>query len=129
MKQMRRIKYDALPVDIQGGTTPDGMRVGLHVDAEEYGRLLREVYMTWPEKPEDDAPKSARAMLRALRGGMTVSDGQVHELAEARARAVRDRIIQIDASLESRITIGPSRIMTGSGEGRRIDSNVLMNIR
>ena len=55
--------------------------------------------------------------------------GRVHELAQARARSVRDEITKIDASLGGRITIGPSRIMSGNGEGRRIDANVLLNIR
>ena len=129
MRKMRKMKHEALPEDQKAAMTPDRVRVGLHVDAKEYARLLHEVYMAWPEKPEGSAPKSAREMLRALRRGTSVSDGQLHELAEARARAVRDEITKIDASLDSRITIGSPRIMSDKDEGRRIDSSVLINIR
>jgi len=129
MKKLREMKYDALPEAERAATTLDRVRVGAHVNAEEYTRLLREVYMAWPEKPADDTPKSAREMMRALRGSVSVSDGQLSELAEARAKAVRDELIGIDASLDHRITIGPSRIMSDDGGERRIDSYVLIDIR
>ena len=129
MKKLREIKHGSLPEAEREATTPQRVRVGPHVNAEEYARLLREVYMAWPEKPEGATPKTAREMMRALRGSVSVSDDQVNALAEARAKAVRDELIRIDASLERRITIGPSRIMSDSGGERRIDSYVLINIR
>jgi hypothetical protein len=128
-KKMRKMKYDALPVAEREATTPNRIRVGMHVDAEEYARLLREVYMTRPDRPEGDAPGSAREMMLVLRRSVSVSDGRVHDLAQARAKAVRDELVRIDESFGRRITIGPSRIVSNDGERRRIDSCVLITIR
>ena len=129
MKEMRKIQYDALPEAERAATSPDRMRVGMHVDAQEYARLLREVYMSWPAVPAGDMPKSAREMMRALRGSITISDEQVNELAQARARAVRDELVRIDASLDRRVTFGPSRITAADNEGRRNNSSVLIIIK
>ena len=129
MKKLRELKYASLPEAEREATTPQRVRVGLHVDAEEYARLLREVYVAWPEKLAGDVPKTAREMMRALRGSVSVTDEQVSELAEARAKAVRDELIRIDASLDHRITIGPSKITSESSGGRRLDAYVLINIR
>ncbi|MDR2696645.1 MAG: DUF748 domain-containing protein, partial [Deltaproteobacteria bacterium] len=128
VKKMRKAKYDALPEAERAATAPDRVRVGLHVDAEEYARLLRAVYANWPEKPEGDAPKSAREMMRVLRGGISVSDNQVSDLAEARARAVRDELVRIDESLGRRITVGASRVVPGDSDERRLASCVQINI-
>jgi len=99
------------------------------VDAEEYARLLRAVYADWPEKPEGYAPRSEREMIRALRQGISISDGQVNELATARAKAVRDELVRLDAMLDRRITLGPPRVMSGNGDERRLDSCVVIAIR
>lgn len=129
MKKLREIKYSSLPEAERKATMPQRLRVGPQVDAEEYVRLLREVYMGWPEKPAGAAPKTAREMMRALQGHVSVSDAQVNELAEARAKAVHNELIRIDPTLDSRITFGPSRIITDNGGERRIDSYVLINIQ
>jgi len=127
MKAMRKIKYDALSDTEQAVTVPDRMRVGMHVDAEEYARLLREVYMSLPESG-GSGPKSAREMMRTLRGNMVISDGQLKDLAEARANAVRNEIARIDPSFDQRITVGEPGVMSNDERGR-LNSSVLIQIK
>jgi hypothetical protein len=128
VKKVRKMKYDALPEAERATTDSDRVAVGGHVDAEEYARLLRAVYADWPEKPEG-SPQSTREMIRALRGGISIADAQVSELALARAKAVRDELVRIDETLGRRITLGAPRVMSGEGDERRIDSCVVISIR
>jgi len=132
LKKMREMKYNSLPKAERVMTTPDKMRVGPDVDAEEYAALLSQIYAAGRfAKPEGGAvlSRSTREMMHQLRRHAVVSDGRVGELADARAKAVYDEVVRIDASLAGRITISPSQITPDDGAERKVDSSVLTKMK
>jgi len=133
LKKMREMKYNSLPKAERAMTTPDKMHVGPDVDAEEYAALLSKIYAAGrfakPEGGGADLSRSTREMMYQLRRSASIPDDRVGELADARAKAVHDELVRIDASLDGRITINPSKITPGDGAERKVDACVLTKMK
>ena len=131
MKKMRDMKYQALPKAERAMTTPDKMHVGPDVDAQEYAQLLSKIFASshlakTPSSKED--PQSTREMMRQLTINASISNGRISELAGARAKAVHEELVRIDASLASRITISPPNV-TLDEAARKVDACVLTKMK
>lgn len=121
-RRMQQLKYDNLPRGERAATTPEQQRVSLQADAEEYGRLLAKVYADMPfarglnGRVQEEPPQE---MLRLIHANTTISDGKLEDLAEARAKAVRDALLAGDADLAKRVTLGKAVVTPeGKSEGK-----------
>lgn len=114
LRRMQEVKYASLWRGKRASTTVDAMIV----EPDEYDDLLETVYGDAPfEKPRNVLGlvkgQPREVMEKALYENMTITPEDMEALAQARAHAVRDRLLGLDASLGARLSLAAT-----SGKGR-----------
>ena len=109
MAKMRQLKYEALPSKERRAIKPEDIVIDREKDPQEYDDLLFDVYADEPfDKPGTfglTKRVSVDEMWQRIREGNSVDDGDLRELALARARNVRQYFIDLDPKMIPRTNL------------------------
>jgi uncharacterized protein involved in outer membrane biogenesis len=121
-RRMQELKHAELPEQERSLIEPQELPVGPKIDADEYAKLLFEVYAEQPF----DKPKNLLGMVRKLppqkmmeriREQYPRDDKTLEQLALERARHLREAFIALRPELEGRISVNSPK---APGEGHRV---------
>ncbi|EPR43474.1 protein of unknown function DUF748 [Desulfovibrio sp. X2] len=113
LQSLREAKYASLSRRERARTDADHVTI----EPDEYDDLLEEVYDDAPfDKPENllgmTKSQPDDVMESALKEHHEVTPEEFKRLAEARAKAVRERLLQLDPGLASRVLLSGARVVS-----------------
>ncbi|MBN1141341.1 MAG: DUF748 domain-containing protein [Deltaproteobacteria bacterium] len=121
LRRLQELKHAALPQAERAALQPRMLRVGPEVDADEYRKLLFEVYKEQPfQKPTNlvgmvrELPPGE--MLEKIREFYPKDDAALKKLAGERGQEVRAAFVALQPELEKRIGIDPPQLSQGEGQ-------------
>lgn len=113
LRQMQEVKYASLWRGERAKTTVEAITI----EDDEYDDLLVTVYKDAPfDKPRNvlglvkDQPREV--MEKSFYEHVDVTDADLTDLAQARARIVRERLLEVDPAFSTRLSLAPA---TGKG--------------
>jgi uncharacterized protein involved in outer membrane biogenesis len=125
--ELKKLKYDKLPVAQKQKTSPERVVVSSQYNAKEYTKLLFELYNSLSfvknsKEPDITSPGSTRAVMHNIRTHYPMTETELLLLADARANAVYKALTSGNTDVAPRIRILPSKIMDSAKTGDRLES-------
>ncbi|CAK7028537.1 MAG: hypothetical protein DELT_02680 [Desulfovibrio sp.] len=125
--RLRAMKYERLTAAQKQKTTADRVPVGPQVNAKEYAELLQELYNSLPfvKSSKDTAitsPGSTRAIMRNIRTHYPMTEKELILLADERAKAVYNALVEGNAGIASRVSIQPAKLTDSAKTGGRLEA-------
>ncbi len=131
-RKMQEEKYADLPKEERTKTKVEDVRVSRQEDADEYNKLLAKVYVDFPfvrmagAEARNQAPQE---MLRRIHENIKTTDDDLRELAENRAKAVRDALLATDPALDKQLTLGKPAVTLETPPGGKATTYVKLEMK